>query len=57
MPVTQSRIRISLLSEWDSREYVDSVYEASVPFSLGIAGEEAGCGYKGSVFVVRVDVE
>ena len=47
MPVTRSRIRISLPSEWDSREYVDSVYKASVPFSLGIGGEGRGADIKG----------
>lgn len=46
MLVRRSRIRITLPSECDSREYVDDVYKASVPLSFGTAGERRGVDMK-----------
>ena len=42
MPVNRSMTRISLPSKDEPREYVDIVYKARLPFSLGIAGERRG---------------
>ena len=46
LPLSKSRTLISLPSEWDSREYVDKVYNANRPFSLGTAGDRRGADMK-----------
>ena len=42
VPVKRSMTRISFPSEGEPREYVDTVYKARLPFSLGIAEERRG---------------
>ena len=46
LPFTRSRTLISLPSECDSKEYVDKVYNANRPFSLGTAGDRRGADMK-----------
>ena len=46
LPFSRSRILISLPSECDSREYVDTVYNARLPFSLGTADDRRGADIK-----------
>ena len=46
LPFSRSRILISLPSECDSREYVDKVYNANRPSSLGTAGDRRGADIK-----------